>query len=270
MPLFSDDDDAPSGDRPMTLREHLDELRRRALWCVLIAGAAAVGCWMCQDALLGIALAPANSVLKEIPNSELISTETGEKFLTAMKLDLVAGIFISSPLILYVLWGFVARGLHAKEKRFVRIYSPVSYLLFLAGCWFFYFELQPLFLSYLLRYETSGIVGPSGEQIPIAMKLEFGKQVNFFLVMSLVTGLIFELPLVMLFLQAIGVCDWRTYLKYAKHFNFGMLVAITVFSPASDVYSITLFMVPVVALFFGGVLVCKLKAPKEATEERSA
>jgi Tat protein translocase TatC len=263
MPLFGDEDDGPTGDRPMTLAEHLDELRKRVFWCVLIAGAFCIACAFVEEALLGIAMMPANAVLKSIPHSGFISTETSEKFFTGMKLDVVAGVFFSAPIILWILWGFVARGLHSHEKRFVRIYAPISYVLFLGGCVFFYFWLQPLFLRFLLTYHAGDIVTPTGEVIAVEMKMALKPWVDFFLSMLLVTGLTFEMPLVMLFLQAIRICSWRTYIAYAKHFIFGLLVFSAVITPTGDAFTLLVFMIPVLALFFGGILACRMMAPKD-------
>jgi Tat protein translocase TatC len=262
MPLLFDED-GPAGDRPMTLAEHLDELRKRVFWCVGIAAVFVIWCAFYEQELLGIVLMPANDVLKTIPNSGFISTETSEKFFTGMKIDVVAGLFLAAPLILWTLWGFVARGLHAHERRYVRIYAPISYLLFLGGGAFFYFKLQVYFLEFLLRYRTGDILTPTGEVVPIDMKMSFGPWVSFFLSMTLVTGLVFEMPLVMLFLQAIRICGWRTYLQYWRHFFFGLFVFSAVITPTGDAYTLCVFMVPVLALFFGGVLVCRIMAPKD-------
>jgi sec-independent protein translocase protein TatC len=263
MSILFGDDDGPAGDRPMTLFEHLEELRKRLFWCVAVAVACMILCACYEERLLGIALWPAQSVLKTMPNASFISTETGEKFFTGMKLDVVAGVFLAGPIILYILWGFVARGLHAHEKRYVRIYAPISYFLFLGGCVFFYFWLQPMTLGMLLPYHEGDIITPFGETIHVEMKLSFKEIVNFFLSMALVTGLIFELPLVMLFLQAIRICTWRTYLKYAAHFSFGLLVFSAIITPTGDALTLIVFMIPVLALFFGGVLMCRMMGPKD-------
>lgn len=252
----------------MTLAEHLDELRKRVVWCVLIAAVFVCACVLVEEALMGIAMAPANSVLREmkeggLKDSGFLSTEVGEKFFTAMKVDIVAGVFLAAPLILYVLWGFVARGLHSHEKRYVRIYSPLSYVLFLGGCSFFYFVIQPISLRFLLNYHASDIVTPSGEVIEVAMRPTIKGTVSFFLSMTLVTGLVFEMPLVMLFLQAIRVTTWRTYSKYRRHFYFAMVVIAAVVTPTPDAFTLVVFMMPMLALFEGGLLICRMMAPKD-------
>ena len=247
----------------MTLADHLDELRKRVVWCVVIAAVFVVACAMMEEALMGIAMAPANSVLREMKNSGFMSTEPGEKFFTAMKVDIVAGLFLSAPLILYILWGFVARGLHAHEKRYVRIFAPFSYVLFLGGCAFFYFVIQPLTLEFLFNYHAADIVTPDGQIIAIDMRPAIAPIVSFFLSMTLITGLVFEMPLVMLFVQAIRISSWRTFAKYRKHFFFGMVVLSAVITPTGDALTLALFMAPMLVLFEGGILLCRIMAPKD-------
>ena len=258
-----DREGGPTDDRPMTLAEHLDELRKRVFWCVVIAAIFCVACAFLEEALLGIAMWPAHSVLRGLKHGEFISTQVGEKFFVGMKIDIVAGLFLSAPLILYILWGFVARGLHSHEKRFVRIYAPFSYVLFLGGCAFFYFVIQPLTLQFLLSYHADDIFTPTGEIIPVAANMTISETVSFFLSMTLVTGIIFELPLVMLFLQAIRITTWRTFAQYRKHFFFGMLVFAAVITPTGDAFTLSVFMAPMLVLFEGGLLLCRIMAPKD-------
>jgi sec-independent protein translocase protein TatC len=264
MSLFFDDDEAgPAEDRPMTLSEHLDELRKRLFWCVGIAAVFVVACACVEEGILGIILWPAWSVMREQKGAEFIATDISEQFFTGMKVDIVVGLFLAAPLILYVLWGFVARGLHSHEKRFVRIFAPFSYVLFLGGCAFFFFIIQPITLRFLISYHASDVFGPDGKLIPIAAKLQMQSVIGFFLSMTLVTGLVFEMPLLMLFLQAIRICSWRTYLKYAKHFVFGLLIFSAVITPTGDMFTLGVFMIPVLMLFVGGVAACWMMAPKD-------
>jgi sec-independent protein translocase protein TatC len=263
MPLFGDEDDGPAGDRPMTLAEHLDELRKRLFWCVAIAAAFCIACAFVEEALVGIALWPAYSVMRDIKGAEFISTEVGEQFFTGMKVDIVVGVFLAAPVILWILWGFVARGLHAHEKRYVHSFAPISYLLFLGGCTFFYFVIQPLTLRVLLSWHADNVVGPGGDIIAVSPKLTMQNTVSFFLSMTLVTGLIFEMPLVMLFLQALRICTWRTYLSAWRHFTVGLVLFAAIITPTGDAFTLAVFMAPILVLFFGGVLACRMMAPKD-------
>lgn len=263
MPLFGDDDDGPEGDRPMTLAEHLDELRKRLFWALVVAAAFCIACAYAEEVLVGIALWPAHSVMRTMPGAEFISTEVGEQFFTGMKVDIVAGLFFSAPIILWIFWGFVARALHSHEKRYVHVFAPISYVLFLGGCVFFYFVIQPFTLRMLLPYHAENVIVPGGETIRITPMLSMKETVSFFLSMTLVTGVIFEMPLVMIFLQALRICTWRTYLGAWKHFTFGLLVFAAVITPTGDAFTLSVFMAPILALFFGGILVCRMMAPSD-------
>src|SRR6185436_11908638 len=234
----ADDDEGPQADRPMTLAEHLNELQKRLIWCVVIAGVFVIACAFVEEALVGIALWPAYSVMREIKGAEFISTEVGEQFFTGMKVYIVVGLFLAGPLILYILWGFVARGLHAHEKRYVHLFAPISYVLFLGGCLFFYFVIQPFTLRTLLTWHSDNVMAPDGSIILVTPKLTMQNTVSFFLSMTLVTGVIFEMPLVMLFLQAIRICTWRTYLSAWKHFTLGLLVFAAVITPTGDAFTL--------------------------------
>jgi sec-independent protein translocase protein TatC len=263
-PRLADDRDGPDQDRPMTLGEHLDELRKRVVWALLIAAVFCIACAIVEEELVGIALWPAWSVMRDVKGAEFISTEISEQFLTGMKVDIVVGLFLSAPLILYILWGFVARGLHPHEKRYVRIYAPVSYVLFLGGCLFFYFVIQPITLRFLLTYHATDVLTPDLQtRIAVTPKLTMQNTVSFFLSMTLITGLFFEMPLVMLFLQAIRICTWRTYVRYARHFVFGLAVLSAVITPTGDMATLAIFMCPVLVLFAGGILACRIMAPRD-------
>jgi len=123
--------------------------------------------------------------------------------------------------------------------------------------------IQPVTLQFLLEYHSDDVFTPGGDPVQIAVMPTLEHTVSFFLSMTLVTGVIFEMPLVMMFLQAIRICTWRTYLGFWKHFVFGLLVFSAVITPTGDAFTLSLFMAPVLVLFFGGVAACRMMAPKD-------
>ena len=262
MKAPADDDDGPESDRPMTLFEHLEELRRRVFWAVVVAAIGVAVCAFFQAELFAVALAPVHGVLARHAaetGGELIFTEVSEPLFTGLKLILVAGLFFTGPAVLYLLWGFVSTGLYPHEKRSIRVFAPVSYLLFIGGCVFFYFVIQPIALEALITYPPE-MHTLDGGRIRVSAKLSLQSTVSFFLTMTVIMGLIFELPLVMMFLQKIRVVTWRTFSKYRRHFLIGALVLSAVITPTGDAFTLGLFMIPIVVLFEGGILVCRLTA----------
>lgn len=248
------DDDGPEQDRPMSLGQHLDELRRRLVRSVVFTVLVACVCFYFQDDLVAVAMRPAADVVLKYQTSLLV-TDITELFFTQFKVVLVAAVFLGGPFTLYQLWGFVATGLYEKERRSVRLFAVPSMLLFVAGVVFCYFVVQPLALEQLLTWELEAL--RTQKELPIEVKPRFQEVLSFFLGMSLVMGLIFELPLVMVFAQRIGVVDWRTYSGYRRHFIMGSLVLAAILTPTGDALTLGIVMVPVVVLFELGILVCR-------------
>lgn len=251
----------------MTLGQHLDELRRRIFRCLLYVAAGAAGAAVFEEEIVGWILSPYWEVLQRVPKGGFQATEVTEIFMTRMWLDIVVGLVVAGPFVLLEVWGFVGRALYETERRWVRVFAPVSLFLFVEGCTFYYFVIQPYTLDTLLTYGTRvPILGGAGFT-DIAVQLRLESTVRMYLVMSLVMGLTFQLPLGMVFAQKIGVATWRTYSKYRRHFLVGNLVAMAVLTPTGDAITLTICMVPVVLLFEGGVVVCRLMQPDAPKED---
>lgn len=254
------DDDAPEHDRPMTLFEHLEELRKRLLRCVVYAAAGLAIAVALGDPILAAILLPYWEALLRVDGS-LQVTELSEAFYASFKLSIVVGVCLASPLILAEVWGFVARGLYERERRHVRLFLPVSLFLFVEGVVFYYFVIQPTTVEWLVEFKPE-IPLPGGGGIPVEVNLRLSDALSFFLMMSLVMGLTFQLPLLMVFAQKIDVANWRTYARYRRHFFMGSLVAMAILTPSGDAITLAACMAPVLLLFEGGILVCRIMAPE--------
>jgi sec-independent protein translocase protein TatC len=218
---------------------------------------------------MGWVLAPYAEIFAKVPGASLQTTEISEGFFTFMKFDLVVGLFCASPLVLFEIWGFVARGLYDQEKRVVRIVAPISAFLFVCGTLFYYLVIQPPALEFLMTNWVE-IPLPFGGSIPIRPAPRLDNAFGFYLTMSLVLGLTFELPLGMVAAQKLGVVTWRNFAKYRKHFFMGSLVAMAILTPSGDAITLALCMVPVLFLFEGGIVVCRIMqpdAPKDDDED---
>lgn len=251
-----DDDEGPTGDRPMSLSEHLDELRGRMLKAVVAVVAALAVCGYYHQELVEAALGPAARVARN-HDLKLIATGVTEQFFTEMHVVIVAALFLAGPFVLYQIWGFVATGLYDREKRWVKVFAPISYVLFAAGCVFMYFVAQPLMLEVMLTFMD--VRTATFEVMPQVADL-----VGFFLGTTLVMGLIFELPLVMLFVQALGMANADTFARFRRHFLMISVVVAAVITPTGDALSLAAFMVPIVLLFEVGIVVCRIAAARAA------
>jgi len=169
-----------------------------------------------------------------------------EAFLIWIKASLVVGLIVASPWIFYQIWSFVAAGLYPHEKRYIHIYLPFSLGLFLAGASLaFFLVLEPV-LNFLFSFNSSMGIDPDPR---------ISYWLNFVLVLPLGFGIAFQLPLVMLFLQRIGIFDVEAYLAKWR-IAILVIAVISMFLTPADPYSMLLMGIPLTFLYFGGIVLC--------------
>jgi sec-independent protein translocase protein TatC len=221
------------------------------------------------DGLMGILLRPFMEALQETgQEARLIYTEPTASFAVVFKVVLILGAFLASPLIAWEIWGFVASGLYGKEKRTVVVAAPLSFLLFVAGAVFFYFWVLPPAVRFLYGYGRDFF--PDRPDWTVVQMPDVPRAVSFFLWMALSMGLVFQLPLVMYFLSVLGLVDAKGYVKYQRHFILGATVAAAIITPTGDAVTLTLFMIPILALFYLGLLAVWIRERGAGTKGRSA
>jgi Tat protein translocase TatC len=186
-----------------------------------------------------------------------------ESFASYLKVSLIFGILLTLPLILYEAWKFVGAGLYAHEQRFVITLLPMSLVLFAAGAVFGYFGLIPVGLEFLAGW---GI-----EDVDINITL--GSYIGLFFTLTLILGLVFQTPLVMIFLAQIGILDVETYRKRRRAAIFiGVCLSVVLTPP--DPFSWSLMAAPMLLLYEVGIWCCDLidrrkRLPARATKEAS-
>lgn len=169
-----------------------------------------------------------------------------EGFTIWMKASLVVGLVISSPWVFYHIWAFVAAGLYPHERRYVYLFLPFSLGLFLVGAATAYlFVFQPV-LDFLFGFNAWLGINPDPR---------INEWLTFVLLLPLGFGIAFQLPLVMFFLERIGIFDVRSYLEKWRMAVLVIFILSAVLTPA-DPYSIFLMAVPLTVLYFGGIGLC--------------
>ena len=182
------------------------------------------------------------------PRVRAKSFNAHEAFVIYVKASLLVGVLLASPYIFYQLWTFVAAGLYPREKKYVHVFLPVSLgLFFLGACLAFFFVFEPV-LKFLLGINKA---------LGIDIDPRISEWLSFVLVLPLGFGVSFQLPLVMLFLERIGIFDIHTYLS---KFRVAILVifVIAMFLTPADPTSMFLMAAPLTVLYFLGILLCKL------------
>lgn len=185
---------------------------------------------------------------KDDPRVSAKSLSAHEPFMIYLKASLLVGAVLAGPWIFYQIWTFVAAGLYPHEKRYVNVYLPFSIGLFLLGvgvAFFLVFEPVLHFLFTFNRY------------LGISPEPRITEWLGFVLMLPLGFGVAFQLPLVMLFLERIGVFTVKAYLAYWRVAILVIFVIAAILTPP-DPWSMSLLAMPLSLLYFGGVLLCKL------------
>lgn len=186
-----------------------------------------------------------------------------ESFMAYLKVAFIFGIFLTLPFLLYEMWRFIGAGLHANEQKYVVTLLPFSLALFLAGVLFGYFAMIPVGLKFLAGW---GI-----EDVNLSFTLE--NYIGLFLTLTLILGLVFQTPLIMIFLTKIGVVDVATYRRVRKFAIFGGVCLAVVLTPP-DPFSWSLMAAPMLVLYEVGILACQLmerkKKPSKDNVEEAA
>jgi sec-independent protein translocase protein TatC len=175
------------------------------------------------------------------------SLNAQEAFAVYVKASLLVGVLLASPWIFYQIWFFVAAGLYPHERHYVHLYLPFSLGLFLLGASLAFFVVFEPVLNFLLGFNRSLGIDPDPR---------INEWLGFVLLLPVGFGVAFQLPLVMLFLERIGVLTVKDYYSYWRVAILVIFVIAAVLAPP-DPYSMLLMAFPLTFLYFGGILLCK-------------
>jgi sec-independent protein translocase protein TatC len=220
----SDKSPPPKDEGKMSIWEHLDELRKRLVRCIIAYVIGASIAWTYRNPILGWLWKPfAQSWIAEGigGNPALNFASPADAFKAYFRLSLIGGLLLSAPVIFYELWMFIAPGLYKKEKKVVLPFVFFSTILFVGGGIFGQRIAFPITFRYFLS--LAGESTKEGVQInPIMMMPEY---MDFVSQMLLAFGIVFELPLFILFLSIAGIVNYLQLIRFGRWF---VLLAFTV------------------------------------------
>lgn len=243
----------------MSLLDHLEELRSRLIWALLSVAVAFVPCWYFVDRIFDFLQQP---ILAELaPGQRLVYTGIADPLFLYIKVAALAAVFVAAPFILFQVWRFVAPGLYRRERLFVLPFLGFGSLFFLGGGAFAYYIAFPKAVDFLL--------GMARQFQPM---IEVDRYFGFLMTIILGMGLMFELPILVVLLSAMGVVTPRFLLR---NFRWAVLIVFTVsaiITPTPDILNLSLFAVPALVLYLLGIGVAWFVSPKrrEEAEEASA
>lgn len=265
---FEEDEDfsVESTEGMMTMGGHLEVLRRmlfRIAGVVLVMGIA-IFCF--KDETFSILLAPHKSdfitfrwveeMMRLIGinftfdsyNIPLISTELAAQFMTHISTSCYLAFLCASPYILFELFGFVSPALYDNEKRYSLIVVFVVYLLFTLGLLMSYFVIFPISFQFLATYQVDPTINNT---------ITLSSYISTFTTLTLMMGLVFQLPVIAFVLAKMGIVDTSLLRHYRRHALVIITIIAAIITPTTDIFTLLLVTVPIYMLYELSIFVVK-------------
>ncbi len=208
---------------------------------------------------LGHKIGAGDVMCMTIKPAHLQTLSASEQFFNHMWISFLCGIILGFPFVLWELWKFVRPALKNKEIGPVKIFVVIASILFLIGIFFGYFLLFPMSYNFLINYQvsSSGIVQTQNT---------FDDYISLISTMTLVAGIIFEMPILVYFLTRMTLLTPQFMRKYRKHAVIIILIAAAVITPSPDVTSQMVVAIPMYLLYEISVFVSKWVIKKHKLE----
>ena len=236
---------------------HLEELRSRLIKCFIAIGVGFAASYGFKEILFDILVRPLVQVMDQ--SDHLIFTGLPEAFFTYLKVSLLSGLILGSPVIIYQFWMFVAPGLYRKERRLLAPIVLLSSFFFIAGALFGYFIVFPWGFKFFLGFATESIR-------PLPSMKEY---LSFSAKLLLAFGLVFELPMVLTFLARMGIVS-VDFLKRNRKYALILFFAGAAILTPPDVVTQIMMAVPLMAMYELSIIGARIfgkKKPAPETEE---
>lgn len=243
-----------AADGRMSLTGHFAELRRRLIVCL--------ACFLvCFSLCLSQAEGFTNRLLELGQQFTFVYIAPAELLLSYVRIALVGGIVVTIPVIGYQVWKFIRPGLHRRERLVMLLVMTAGLLLFFLGAVFAFAVVLPILLSFFARLNTTDTV---------TAMVSVQEYISYVLSTMATFGIVFETPIVLVLLTALGILQPKVL---QKNFKYVILVILTVSAIVTppDITSQILMAVPLMVLFYLSILLCKLLFRRKlAQAEREA
>lgn len=180
--------------------------------------------------------------------------------MTYLKVSLIAGLVLASPWVFYQLWLFVAAGLYQHERKFVYIYGSLSLVLFIVGVLFCFYLVFPFVLKFLLKFNA---------MIEVTPQIRLSEWISFAVLLPLMFGISFQLPLVMRFLSAISIFTPDDY-RAKRRLAILVIAFLSMVLTPADPMSMLMMMFPLLGLYELGILLCGIGVRANPFDAESA
>lgn len=238
--------------KELTVIEHIEELRSRLFVTALFFVLALVGSFFLTE-----------PIIKFIQGSDEASQYTLNAFTPTdplavfLKVMFVVAFVLTSPILLYQLWSFITPGLHETERKATLKYIPFAFILFLLGIGFSYFVLFPYVMNFMMNLSS---------QLEIESTIGINEYFSFLFTLVLPFGIIFQLPVVTLFLARIGLLNPQLMVKFRKYSYFFLFVLAAFLAPP-DLISNLIVAVPLFILYELSIVISRVGYKKYVDAE---
>ena len=226
--------------------QHLAELRRRVLICVVAVIVGSGVAFAFFEQLIELLVRPARDLNLD-DGGQLVFTEVTELLTTAVKVSFVAGLVLAMPIILYQVVMFVAPGLTGRERRYLFGFMPGAMLAFVSGVAFGYFVLTPPALHFLLTF---------GGDVAVPL-IRVSNIINLMIRLLFWMGVAFETPLVMYLLAQLGIVSARGLARFRRYWVVVAFILGAIITPTFDPVNQGLVAIPLLVLYELGILLAR-------------
>ena len=240
----------------LTFWEHLDALRTVIIRSLLVVCLVAVVAFLLKEPLFRVVLAPRSSDFfvyrwmgVEPFSLHLMNTGLTEQFMIHMKTALYAGLLLASPYVLYQFFRFVSPALYANERRYAVWIVLSAYVMFILGTVVDYLIIFPLTVRFLGTYQVSA---------DVANMLTIQSYVDTLIGMSLVMGVVFELPVVCGLLGRMGLLSARLMQSYRRHAVVAIIIVSAIITPTTDVFTLLVVSLPIWLLYEASIILVRI------------
>jgi sec-independent protein translocase protein TatC len=254
FPVTPADNDDGLGGR-MSFLEHLEDLRKRLIYCCLALAAGMGASFLFMGTLVEFVLEPTHRVLP--PRSELIFSRPTEGLAIYFDIALMAGLVLAAPAIMYQVWLFVAPALYATEKKFVIPFVTLTAVGSVSGAAFSHYVLFPGMMSFFATFTLGGV-----RFVP---RLEYVFELYVRSMIGMVV--VFQIPTLAFFLAKMRLITARFLWRNIKYSILIILIAAAILTPSPDPWNMAIFAAPMLGLYLVGIGVAWFAEPKRRSSQ---
>jgi sec-independent protein translocase protein TatC len=242
----------------MGFLDHLEELRRRIVYSIAAVALGFFACWWKVEKIYDIMQRPIMDALRNNGMSEkLVYLNPTEPFNLYLKIAALAGLFLTSPFVLYQVWMFISPGLYRNEKRYVVPFMVSTIALFSAGGYFGFKIVYPAALNFLISF---------GKQFQPMITIK--EYTELFLSIILGMGLIFEMPILVFFLALMGIVTAGWMWKNFRYSILIIFIVAAIVTPTTDILNMCIFAAPMIALYALSIGIAYVVHPRQRAARR--